>query len=135
MKKNLLITALFLTFTINLIPIQSHAASEVIPPVAFGIPALKSAGTNIFWSLSSKTAKTKSITCSKNNTITISAKSSIPSAALQLGIIDSENTYHTAGIEGSGDYSYEIPSSGTYKIYCKNSSSSSVTVSITYSFD
>ncbi len=132
MKKNLFVTTLLLLLTIILIPIHSYAATEVDHSIEYDLPSLQSADTSITWSIAAGVAKTKSIACTEGETVNLSCGIAPSSGKVKLGVIDPDGIYHTASLTGNGEVSYEIPSTGTYKIYCKNAGTSTISVAITY---
>jgi hypothetical protein len=139
MKKNIFICFLLFILILNLFPLHSNASSPNLLEntsteiINTSMIQIQSADTFISWKLTSNASKTKAINCNKNATITISVILSSSSAKARIGVIDSDDTYHVKSITGSGSYTFKVPSSGSYKIYCKNSSSATYTASISYS--
>jgi hypothetical protein len=142
MKKNLIITFLLLVFIINLIPINTFAYNEIsqmsisnatISDTSIYFP--DSEDTSFSFTLASNASKTRTIICDEDATITVGTVISSPTSRALVGIIDPDGTYHCASIKGYGTFTYTFPSDGSYKIYCKNTSSSSYSVSMNFAID
>lgn len=130
MNKKILISTMLVIFTLLLTPLQTMASfsdNSIIRP--------QSADTSIIWNVDSNYAKTRSVYLSEGTTITVTATIAPSKSKARIGIIDLDDTYNVKNITGFGSFSYTAPSSGTYKIYFKNTSSFKVTVGINYSFD
>lgn len=140
MQKQLFIFSLLFIFTFNLIPSQVSAsastnlsARETTDLLNTNVILPQSSDTYISWKLASNSFKTRDVYCSKGTTISISVVLSSTSGKARIGVIDPDDTYHVTSITGNGTYTYKVPSSGTYQIYCKNTSSATYTASISYS--
>ncbi|PXV96103.1 hypothetical protein C8E03_101736 [Lachnotalea glycerini] len=138
MKKNTLITALLIASTITFMPMHSYASSTAFNPgsgSAQELYQLNSKDTSIYWRIPSKTAYTKYVSCKAGQTLGVGVTLADSSAKARIGVIDPDGTYHTKSIEGFGFFQYEISSSGTYEIYCKNNDSYDFDVVVNYSLN
>lgn len=139
MQKKIFIHVLLFVFILNLVPIHSNASASSLLDnnttefIDTGVIQPQSVDTYISWKLASDASKTKDVYLSKNATISISVVLSSSSATARVGIIDPDGTYYVKSITGNGSYSFKAPSSGTYQIYCKNTSSVTYTAAINYS--
>ncbi|MFA9378526.1 MAG: hypothetical protein ACERKZ_17530 [Lachnotalea sp.] len=140
MKKNLIITSLLLMLIVNLIPITSKASNvtnsslntSLVTSSSDSIISVNSLDSSISYNLDPGVAKTRSVSGTKGETIYISAVISSSTSTGRIGIMDTDNTLHYASITGSGYISYKFPSTGTYKIYCKNTSSQAYAIALTF---
>jgi hypothetical protein len=141
MKHKSLLTTLLLILTITFMPMYSNASNA--PNLAsigslsssiLYLEPVKSADTNFTWSLASNKSNTKAVFIAGFKTIAVSVTLSSSKATATIGIIDPDGkTYHTADITGAGYFTYEVPGTGRYKIYIKNTSSSTKTAVCNYS--
>ncbi len=136
MNKKTLLYIIVMTFIIIFVPIQAFASTNEIQAISNDSIILpQSADTSFSWKLAANAANSKNVYLNKDETILVSALLSSSSYRARIGIIDLDNTYNVKSILGSGSYSFTAPSSGTYKIYCKNTDSATFTVVINYSIN
>ncbi|KAB1440022.1 hypothetical protein [Candidatus Galacturonibacter soehngenii] len=136
MNKKTLFYTFIMTFVIFFTPIQALATTTNMRAKSNDdIISVQSADTSIVWKLASNDSKTRKIYLSKDQTITVSCTVTSSTAMSRIGIIDLEDTYHVKSIRGGGYCSFTAPSSGTYKIYVKNTSSISLTAVVNYAIE
>lgn len=135
MNKKTILYIAFMALIILFVPIQALASTNIQELSDDMVILPQSLDTSFSWKLKSNESNTKSVYLNKNETITVTAMLSSSSSRSRIGIIDLDNTYNVKSILGAGSYSYTASKSGTYKIYCKNTSSITLTTVINYSIE
>lgn len=136
MNKKILLYTFIMTFVILFAPMQAFATTTNMRALSNdSIISVQSADTSIVWKLASNDSKTRNVKLSKDQTITVSCTVTSSTSMSRIGIIDLDGTYHVKSIRGGGYYTFTAPSSGTYKIYVKNTSSISLTAVVNYAIE